>query len=233
MKAGRRRPDPWRTAFFGVLILAILGGAAWALLGSSLLVVRHEEVSGNRLVPTAEIIEAAGIRHGTSLTSVNAAAAEHRIEQIRQVLSATVSRSWPDTVVISVRERTPVLALAEAGRYALIDAHGVTVEWVRRKPAGMPLIRSPQAAAPDGQGVAAAAAVLQQLPATLRAMIVSVSAPGADAVKFALRGGITVVWGSAGQTQAKVEELTVLLRTKARYYDVSDPATAVTQGQPG
>ena len=125
--------DPWRTAFFGVLALAIAGGAAWALLGSSLLVVRHEQVTGNRLVPVAKVLAAAGIRRGTPLASVNTTAAARRVEQIAQVRSARVTRSFPDTVVISVRERTPSLAVRAAGGYALTDGSGVTIRWSARK----------------------------------------------------------------------------------------------------
>ncbi len=56
-----RRSDPWRTAFFGVLVLAILAFAGWAVLGSSLLVVRHIEVRGNHLVSAAQVRHAAGV----------------------------------------------------------------------------------------------------------------------------------------------------------------------------
>src|SRR5271169_6246477 len=91
-----------RAASFGVLGLAIIGGAAWALLGSSLLVVRHVDVTGNRLVPTAQIRAAAQIRPGTPLATVNTGAAARRVEGLAPVLSAQVSRSWPSTIVITV-----------------------------------------------------------------------------------------------------------------------------------
>jgi cell division protein FtsQ len=212
-----------------VLGLAILAGAGWALLGSSLLVVRHEAVTGNRLVPTAQVLAAAAIRRGTPLESVNTAAAVRRIEEIPQVLSATVSRAWPDSIVISVRERVPALAVATGSGFALVDAYGVTVRQVAHRPAGMPILTSPPAQLRGNRGVQAAATVLRQLPRKLRQKIRSVSAPAADAVTFSLRGGITVAWGSAGQTRVKVAELAVLMRTHARYYDLSNPATAVTQ----
>ncbi len=228
-KSGRRRRDPWRTAFFGVLALAILAGAAWALLGSSLLVVKHEDVSGNKLVSSPEVVAAAGIRPGTPLASVNTAAAARRIEQIAQVLTATVSRSWPSTVVIVVRERTPALAVASGGRFALIDGFGVTVRWSRYRPASMPLLRRPPAQLRGNAGIRAAVAVIGRLPSRLHKLVLSVSAPSPYAVTLALRGGITVAWGSAGQGTLKAEELSVLLRTSARYLDVSDPHMAVTQ----
>lgn len=226
----KRRLDPWRVAFFGALVLAVLGAGAWALLGSSLLVVRHEVVTGNGTIPAAEVLAAAAIRPGTPLASVNTSAAARRVERINQVLTATVSRSWPDTIVISVRRRTPVLAVAGRGEFALIDPSGVTVRWSRRRPATMPLLEPAPAQLRGNQGVLAAATVLRELPARLRLMVASVAAPTPQDVTLHLRHGITVVWGAASQAQAKAAEVLTLLRTGARYYDVSDPNTAVTQG---
>jgi cell division protein FtsQ len=228
-KPKRSGRDPWRAAFFSVLALAIAGGAAWALLGSSLLVVRHEQVTGNRLVPAAKVLAVAGIRRGTPLASVNTTTAAHRVEQIAQVRSARVTRSFPDTVVISVRERTPSLVVRVAGRYALIDGSGVTIRWSARKPAGLPVLRQPPAQLRGDPGVRAAAAVLTRLPQHLRALVVAVSAPTAAAVTLTLRSGVTVLWGSPAKDSVKAAEVTVLLRTHARYLDVSDPVTAVTR----
>jgi cell division protein FtsQ len=226
----RRGRDPWRAVFFGVVILAILGAGAWALLGSSLLVVRHEEVTGNGTIPATEILAAAGIRHGTPLASVNTAAAARRVEQIDQVLSASVSRAWPDTIVISVRQRTAVLAVAGHRQFALIDPSGVIVRWSSRRPAGMPLLAPAPVQLRGSPDVLAAATVLRELPGRLRGMVASITAPSPQEVTLRLRGGITVVWGTAGQAQAKAGEVLTLLRTGARFYDVSDPNTAVTQG---
>jgi cell division protein FtsQ len=227
-KSKRSGRDPWRTAFYGVVALAIAGGAAWALLGSSLLVVRHEQVTGNRLVPAAKVLAAAGIRRGTPLASVNTTAAAHRVEQIAQVLSARVTRSFPDTVLISVRERTPSLAVRAAGGYALIDGSGVAIRWSACKPGGLPVLRQPPGQLRGDPGVRAAAAVLARLPHHLRTLVVAVSAPAATTVTLTLRSGVTVLWGSPAKDSVKAAEVTVLLRTHARYLNVSDPATAVT-----
>jgi len=227
----RQRPDPWRVAFFGVLVIAILAGVAWVFLGSSLLVVRHVRVTGNRLVPTAQVLGAARIRTGQPLASLDTTAVARRIEQIGPVLSATVSRSWPDAVVITVRERTPVLAVAmTSGRYELVDRYGVVVRDARRRPPDLMLLSSPPAVLRDSGAVRAAAQVLQHVPSPVRRRMVSVSATSAGTVTLHLTSGVTVLWGGPGQSAQKAAELTVLLRKHARYYDVSDPATAVTQG---
>jgi len=230
-RADRRRADPWRNAFFGVLATGVVVLAVWAVLGSSLLAVRHVEVTGNHLVSAAEVRAVAGIRTGTPLARVDTGAAVRRVEQLNPVLSATVSRSWPDTIVISITERTPVLAVAlSGGGYGLIDAHGVVVRSAARPPAGMPVLTSFPAALRGSRAILAAASVLHHLPPALRKLVRSVSALSASAVTLHLAHHITVVWGGAGQDTQKTEELDLLLRTHARYYDVSDPNTAVTQG---
>jgi cell division protein FtsQ len=229
-KRGRRNADPRRIALVGVLAVAVLGGACWALLGSSLLVVRHVEVVGDRLVTAAEVREAAKIKPGTPLASVNTEAAAARVEQLPPVLSAAVSRSWPDTIVITVRERTPVLAVAEAGGYQLVDPYGVVVRSAAHKPAGMPLLSPAPAVLRGSPAIRAVAAVVRQLPPEVRARLKWVSAASASAVTLHLGGRVTVLWGSASRAAQKSAELILLLRTHARYYDISDPDTAVTRG---
>jgi cell division protein FtsQ len=229
VRAGRRL-EPWRLAFFGVLVLAVLAGLAWVVLGSNLLVVRHVEVSGNRLVSAGQVRDAAAIRPDQPLATVNTAAIAGRVEQLAPVLSARVSKSWPDTIVILVRVRTPAIAVPTPAGFALIDQYGVTVTLAPRKPAGMPVLASPPAVLRGNPAVFAAVLVLRRLPAQLRRQVRSVSASQADAVTLDLDNGITVVWGSPAQSAQKAAELLLLLRTHARYFDVSDPTTAVTQG---
>jgi cell division protein FtsQ len=133
-------------------------------------------------------------------------------------------------VVITVRERTPALAVAAVGGYELVDEYGVTVRFSTAGPAGLPMLTAPPAVLRGSPAVRAAALVMKGLPARLRRRVSSVSAPTATTVTLRLKGGITVLWGTPGQTARKEQELTLLLGSHARYVDVSDPATAVTQG---
>jgi cell division protein FtsQ len=228
-----RAGGPWKAAFFALIAAAIVAGAAWALLGSSLLVVRSVEVTGTHLVPRAEVLAAADIKPGTPLARINTAAVARRVEGIAQIQTAQVSRHWPDAIVIAVVERTPALAVASDGGYALIDKFGVVVRRVARRPHGMVVLAAPSstlAALRASPAVMAAVTVLQQLPPPIRGLVRTVSAPSAASVTLDLRGRITVLWGGTGRPAAKAAELAILLRTKARYYDLSDPATAVTGG---
>jgi cell division protein FtsQ len=226
----RQLARPRRRVVFGLLASAILAGGAWALLGSSLLVVRHIEVTGNRLVTAAQVRRAALIKTGAPLATVNTGAAARRVERLAPVLSATVRRSWPDAIVVSVHERVPVFAVAAAGRYQLVDLHGITVRWVTHKPASLPLLSSPPAVLRGSAAVRAAAVVVRQLPSALRKRVTSVSAASAGSVTLHLTRRVTVLWGTAGNPAQKLAELGMLLRRHARYYDISDPGSAVTAG---
>jgi cell division protein FtsQ len=228
--AGTGRSLLGRRAFAAGLALTILAVAGWALLGPTVLVVRHVRVTGaGPQLPAATVREAADIVLGTPLARLNAAAATRRVEQLPAVLSARVSRSFPDTVVIAVRRRIPAVAVPTGSGYALVDSHGVTVSSAAAAPAGMPVLTSPPSVLRGSPAVRAAALVVAELPSSLRAEVRSVSASGGS-VTLQLDGGITVVWGGPGQGAQKAAELGVLLGTRARYYNVSDPDTAVTGG---
>jgi cell division protein FtsQ len=231
--------QPWRAAFFALAAVAIVGGVGWALLDSRFFVVRSVTVTGTHLVTGTEVRSAAAIPPGLPLIRVNGALIAHRVEQIRQVQSAQVSRDWPDGVTISVTERTPVLAVASGGGYQLIDKYGVVVEPSSRRPPALPSLElsaapgSTPVSVPELRGspaVYAAAVVLRELPRYLARSVVSVSAPSATEVTLRLTRGITIVWGGTDRAAEKSKELAVLMRTHARRYDVSAPGTAVTGG---
>lgn len=227
--------QPWRAVFFALMAIAILAGVAWALLESRFFVVRGVQVTGTHLVTPAQVRGAADIPAGLPLIRVNEAAVAHRVEQLRQVLSAQVSRDWPDRVLISVTERVPALAVPDSQGYDLIDKYGVVVETVSEQPLDTPVLDlpagSPQPSALRGNpAVHAAAVVVRELPRYLTRSLQSVRAPSPAQVTLRLNNGVTIIWGGTDRPAEKAKELAVLMRTHARSYDVSAPGTAVTSG---
>lgn len=232
-----RRPKARRPRARWVVVLLLLaamgaaGGVTWALFDWSLFAVRSVAVTGTRLVPESEVLAVADVRPGTPLIRVNIARVAARVLTITQVQGVRVTKDWPDRVVIAVRERTSALAVAlPGGGFDLIDANGVIVQSAATRPARLPVYTTTAAASslrgdPD---VAAAAAVLGALPASLRSSVTSVIVPSPDQVTLSLRNGVTILWGDAGDAAAKAKELVILMQTHARSYDVSSPATAVT-----
>jgi cell division protein FtsQ len=231
--AGAAHGGRWKAAFFALTAAAILATAGWALLGSTVLVARSVRVTGAPAAQRAQVLRAAGIAAGTPLIRINTAAVARRVEQITQIQSAQVSRRWPDSVVIAVRERTPALVVASGGGFALIDRFGVVTGHVATRPPGLTLLVSAPADLASLRGspaIQAAVTVLRQLPPSVRRLVRAVAAPSADAVTLDLQHGVTVLWGGTGATAAKAAELAILMRTKASFYSVANPDTAVTGG---
>jgi cell division protein FtsQ len=210
----------------------IVGGVAWALLGSKLLVVRSVVVTGTHLVPASQVLAAADVPPGTPLIKVNTAQVAARVEAISQVRSASVTKSWPDRLVIAVQERTPALAVqAPGGGFDLVDPAGVVVRSSATRPVGLPLYLTavPPASLRNDPDLTASAAVLSELPAQLRGSVEEVAAPEPGQVTLRLAGQVTVLWGGTDRAAVKARELDILLRTGAHYYDVSAEGTAVTR----
>jgi cell division protein FtsQ len=240
-RRGRLRTR-WRAAFFALAALAILAGVAWALLGSRFFIVRSVKVAGTGpLVHRERVLTAARIPLGVPLVRVNGAAVARRVEEIRQVQSAHVSVDWPGTVVISVRPRTPVFAIAGPRGYALVDAFGVDVRDTARQPRDVPLLTLHGVTTTNeavtmleslrgSPAVRAAALVLRELPARIARRVTAVTTSGPAETSVRLEDGVTIVWGGTGNATAKATELRVLMRQPAAFYDVSSPATAVTRG---
>ena len=228
-----RKRRAWRVAFCALAAAGLVAAAVWVLFGSPLLVVRSVSVSGTHLVSRSEVVAASGVQPGTPLIRVNTARAAARIVAIPQVRSVQVTRSWPNRLVIVVRERTPELALPAYGGagYDLADADGVVLQRVTRRPADLPLYPTvaPLGALRGNPDLAAAAAVLAELPAQVRRSVISVTAPHPDQVTLRLAGGITVLWGGTGRAGVKARELAILMRTHQRHYDVSAPGSVTAR----
>jgi cell division protein FtsQ len=246
MTSGERPPRParprgrisWRAAFFALAAFGVIVGVAWALLDSRLLVVRSVTVTGTHMVPAAAVAAAADVPLGTPLIRINTAQVARRVEGIRQVATATVTKNWPDGLTITIHERTPVIAVRMAGGgYDLVDPVGVIVRWAAVKPAAMPLYLAtvPGGALRGDPGLTTTVAVLSELPSWLRPVVVSAAATepvgsdGSSQVTLQLRDGKTVLWGGTDRAAEKGRELAILIRDPARYYDVSAPGTVVTR----
>jgi cell division protein FtsQ len=229
---GKRKRTPWRAVFFGLAGLGIVGILAWALLGSRFLVVRSVQVTGTHRVSVAAVIAAADVPDGTPLLRVDTGAVARRVEAIRDVASATVTKSWPDGLTIAVQERVPVFAVRMSRGYDLMDPTGVIVTWAAARPAGMPeyVTSLPGNDLRGNADLAASATVLSSLPGWLSRSVAQIWAPEPGQVTIRLSDNVTIVWGSTDRNQQKSQELRILMKqAPAKYYDVSAEGTVVTK----
>jgi cell division protein FtsQ len=211
-----------RIALVGVLVLGLVGVAAWVLLGTAALSVRRIEVTGSTVVSPDQVKIVAAVPLGTPLARVDTAAVGDRVKALPSVADVDVRRAWPSTLVIAVTERQPVAVVASGRRYLELDPTGVVFNTVPAKPAGLPLlvVRTPGPADPATR---AGLTVVAALTPRLRAALKQVVADSPTSIHLDLADGRLIVWGDATQSAKKAQVATALLGRASTRIDVSAP----------
>ncbi|MCA1721920.1 MAG: FtsQ-type POTRA domain-containing protein [Actinobacteria bacterium] len=221
-KAARRRRIAMRVGIgvAAVVPVALLG---WLLLSSPLLAVRKVSVTGTTVLTPTQVRAAADVSTGTPLARVDTDAVVRRVRALRPVAQVRVRRGWPGTLRVQVRERTPVAGLIDKTGVTLVDGSGVPYAPANALPPGTVRLQVPTPGATDPT-TRAALRVLADLPPNLRTPLRIVRAASPSSVTLVLRDGRQVLWGGVGDTTAKAQAATALLRMPGRIFDVSRPA---------
>lgn len=113
-------------AVVGGLGTAAVGLIGVGLLFSPLFALHHIDVrrAGSA---GARIRTAANLQSGEPLVSLDVSTIQRRIVALPEVSAAKVERKWPRGLRITVATRTPVVALAHAGRIALVATDGTVL----------------------------------------------------------------------------------------------------------
>lgn len=238
--AARARARRWRTARTYVVlgvVVALLVGSAYVVLGTSVLSVRTVTVTGAKALNPGQVLRTAAVPHGANLARLDTTAIRDRLlDAYPGVDTVTVRRSFPSTVRLTVTERQVVAVLHAGTAYWLVDKKSVPFRQVTKPPKGFPVIGVNQVTAGDPAS-RAAVAVVDAIPADLAAAVVSIAAPTPDGITLHLTAGRTVFWGGAQDSARKFVVLRTLLKHpvatqsggKETHYDVSSP-DAVTVG---
>ena len=220
----------WLIALLVIVpIVAALGWLAWfspwlAVSQVQVTVSAAPEVAGP-LTPE-EVQAVTEVQMGTPLLRVDTGAIQERVAALPAVESVTVSRSWPDTIVVDVVRRTPVALVASGSAYDVVDASGAVIRSIPSVEEGLPVVTA------TGDGVGAAVAVARELPEEVRSKVVSIEASTRNNVTLILRNRSEVMWGSADEGAFKAEVLLTLFQVDAKYYDVSAPGVPATSDTP-
>ncbi len=220
-------------------------GAALAVLHSPVLSARHVVVEGpHSRTPTEAIIAAAGLAHDPPLIDIDAGRASASVTSLPWVAAAKVAVDWPDRVVVTVDQRTPVAVVAgPGGMWSEVDRSGRTLEVVSARPAGIVAlaVHDPggvAAPAPVGKRMVSEAApgldVAATLPPAFSGQVTTVTVAVDGTVDLALNSGLTVVLGAATQLHAKYEDIAAIIAGAplrgAKEIDVAAPQSATVDG---
>lgn len=230
-RARKRRLLSLRPVLIGLVLIGLLAGAAWVVVGSTLLAVHHVHVVGASRLDPVEVEEAARVPDNRPLARLDTGAIRRRVEALPAVKRATVERTWPSTVTITVVERTAAAAVQRPGKpLALMDGTGVVFADVTAPPAGMSVL-SLTNPGPTDLATTAALAVVASIPPAVRADVASVTAPTPASVTLTLSSGLTVIWGDASNSARKAQELAAVLHSMASGGAIVPPTGVTTKGK--
>lgn len=231
----RRRisPDAWKR-------ILIMGGIAVALVLSMIIFfrVRTVEVQGNSYYSAEEVIAAAGIASGDNLLTLSRGEiAGNVIAQLPYVKSVRVTRTLPDTVVITVAEDETTFAVqAQGGKLYLMTAAGKATEEVSELEAKShilvqdlviqpPVIGEQVHVAESGDGAVspqeqldALIALLHEIEASkLEKDVTAVSVPSAFNLTVWYEDRFEVRLGTTDDLAYKLEYLKVVIQEQKEY----------------
>lgn len=231
----RRRisPETWKR-------IIIMGGVAVALVLSMIIFfrVRTVEVQGNNYYTSDEIIQAAGIASGDNLLTLSRGEiAGNVIAQLPYIKNVRVTRTLPDTVVISVTENETTFAITDAGgKYYLITAAGKATEQVTQSEAKshvsvqdlviqpavigeqIHVLQDEDSAVSPQEQFDALTALLREIEASkLEKEITVVSVPSAFNLTVWYEDRFEVLLGTTDDLAYKLEYLKVVVREQKEY----------------
>ncbi|HEY7661435.1 MAG TPA: FtsQ-type POTRA domain-containing protein [Actinomycetota bacterium] len=213
---GSRRRPRFLRGWLGVAVataaVVAVGVGALAASRSSLFHVRRIEVDGAHHLSRAQIVDIASVTRKSNALWLDLGAAERRLEAEAWVAEADLEVGFPFTVTITVTERSPV-AVVTGGMVDLLVAEDGTslgpAAGSERMVRGLPVIEILSSGLVEGPAPSpvGAARVLGEMPDELRARVIRVSVLLDGTLELLLREGITVRFGTPGETARKVRSL--------------------------
>lgn len=200
---------------------------------SPLLDVDHVDVRGASHTSTAAVAAAAGVGPGIPMTAVHPDSVARRLGRLPWIREATVSRRWPGTVVITVRERSAVAVLRDGhDAWALIDGTGRVLDRASPGAQGLPVLEGLPPAGVVGTSLptssSGAVRVAAALPQNLRPWVGAVVGLDGNAVELHLRPEGVVRLGDPSRLSEKIQALVTVLQQVDVHdlgvVDLRDPA---------
>ena len=125
-------------------IIALL---IWFLLTHYVFLIRNVQVVGAGDMPEADVVRLSGIPLGGRLNAVDQAALRAKLESTGRLAFVSAERKYPDTIVLTVRQRSRDAITLQAGKLLVLDSDGYVVSVGDVAPEdGMPYVMGLKAA---------------------------------------------------------------------------------------
>jgi cell division protein FtsQ len=223
------------------LVLAVAAGFLLALR-TPLLDVDAVQVTGNERTPADAVIAASGIGPGDQLVDLDLGKAGQSVADLPWVREAHLHRGIDGSVTVEVVERTPVAVVGEGADALLVDAEGRALGPAFGDPSHTAALITIEGVGDGldpgeflGEGAADALAVAASLGSRLDVGLRLAVEDGR--LTGVVDPGISVVFGDAGQLEAKIRALRTVLEqvdlTCAATIDVRSPGSPVLTREEG
>ncbi|MDO4241896.1 MAG: cell division protein FtsQ/DivIB [Microbacteriaceae bacterium] len=189
---------------------AIIGGAIAALATmvavicfTPIMAVRKITVEGSEALDKVAVQQSLKAVHGKPIALVNDRDIYGALQKHREIQDYSYEIVPPETLIVRVRERVPVIAVQQDDkRYLTLDSAGVVLAETKTPPTNLPLAAI-TLGGKESETFAAAAKILREMPAELRAQVAEISAQSKYDISFTMRNKILVRWGQAQENQLK------------------------------
>lgn len=232
---GRRRLF-WVAVVLGVLVLLV---AAFGVAVSSLFAVRNVEVQGAVYTDQERLAEIVDGLDGEPILLLDTKAAVDELEQIPWVEQAEVRKEFPDTIVVDIRERVPVVTFVGSdGRWRVTDRDGRVLDVLDGQPLAPMLVAGVGPDAEPGQFAGAgyddAAVLVVSLPPELRTITRAATVnPATGDLGLLFEDDITVNLGEPADLPAKLARLLQQVRSGLDGVASIDVSTGEVSTTPG
>ncbi|SDR87771.1 cell division protein FtsQ/DivIB [Corynebacterium timonense] len=217
-QATRRRP-PAR-GVVAVLAVVALVAIAVAVPFTPAMPVRTIEVEGERQLSSDEIIAATSIEEGTPIARVDVQQAASDVAGLPWVKSATVGRSWPSTIAVTVEEHVAVAYADTPEGSRLIDTRGEEFV-VADPPEGA--VQLAGSALENERVRRDAVAIVTSISEEMRGRVASIEASSPSTFVLRLDDDRRVVWGASKDNDNKARALETVVHREGAEFNISNP----------
>jgi len=216
LSRSRRR----RRGIIATLATIGLGVAVWLVGFSSALALQTVEIKGAALASREAILAAAEIPIGRPMILIRSTDVSSRIlSAVPEVATVDVNRHWPNRIVLQITERQIVFQVVIHRGYGWVSSDGVVFH-TSSQPAEVVIAA---VSINDGPLLRDVASVIEALPEWLSHQVEAISAATKDSITLKLTGKRQVVWGSADETELKLQVIEQLIDLPGQIYDISAP----------
>lgn len=207
---------PLRWALLGLLSVALVVFGL-LLLNSSLFEVKEIRVRGQETLNEDTIIELSDAG-GSNMFGLHTADVEARLERNPYIAEATVRRRWPNSLQVTIEERTPVAVWQVGAQGFLVDAEGFVISALNGvPPAGTLQVISLDGGLPapgqrvDADALALVTGLRTAIPAATGELIASFEYSSALGLTAITASGLRLVFGNSNDYQYKLESVTGII----------------------